>query len=537
MKSKSKIMKSFILTIVLSCFIFSAFAQLPAPNFNEEKNGSHYSKTITVDELKAHLSIIASDEFEGRETGTEALNKAAEYITEQLRSYGIEPLEQLNNSYFQQVPYEVQQWEKVVVKANGEEFKIMRDFYAWVGLSQHMPSIDAKEIMFLGYGIDHETYSDYKGVDVKDKVIIIHEGEPLDANGLSIITGTKEGTKWNWKMKLEAAYKHGAKLVLVISPNTMKTINRYGNWLIEPSINLFKGKEEITMANHMFISPSMAKGIFGKKFKKIVAANQTLLETKKPQSIMVSTDFKAEMNKTYKVVNSNNILGFIEGTDEAKKEEVVIVSAHYDHIGKRGEDVFNGADDNGTGTTALLEMAQALMQAKSDGVGPRRSVLFLWVAGEEKGLLGSEFYAEHPVFPLANTVADVNVDMIGRTDKEYAKKGTSDYIHVIGSNRLSTELHTINENANKQTVNIILDYKYNDESDPNRYYYRSDHYNFAKNGIPSIFYFSGVHDDYHKSTDTVDKIEFEKMQKIATLIFHTAWELANREERIKVDVK
>ena len=243
------------------------------------------------------------------------------------------------------------------------------------------------------------------------------------------------------------------------------------------------------------------------------------------------------MNKTSKIVNSNNILGFIEGTDPKKKDEVVIVSAHYDHIGKRDDDIFNGADDNGTGTTALLEMAQAFAQAKADGIGPRRSVLFLWVAGEEKGLLGSKYYSENPIFPLENTIADVNVDMIGRTDKEYSKKGTSEYIHVIGSDRLSTELHAINESMNEQHVNIILDYKYNDKKDPNRYYYRSDHYNFAKNGIPSIFYFSGVHEDYHKATDTVDKIEFEKMQKITTLIFHVAWELSNREKRIEVDVE
>ena len=533
-------MKSYIITLLLSCFVLSAFAQMPPPDYIAKQEGKTYAKTITVGEMKKHLTIIASDEFAGRETATEGAQKAAKYITGQLESFGIKPLKQLGNSYYQKVPYQFQQWGDVTVNANGNEYKIMRDFYAFASANVDMPKIDAEEIMFLGYGIDHEEYSDYKGVDIKGKVIMIHAGEPRDASGLSIITGTKKGSMWKWKQKVKAAHKHGAKLVLIISPNTMKTINRYGNYLIEPSISLFtdeKEEKEVTMANHMFISPSMAKGVLGKKFKKIGKANKKLLSSKTPQNLTIETDFKAQMNKTYKVVNTNNILGFIEGTDERKKDEVVIVSAHYDHIGQRGDDIFNGADDNGTGTTALLEMAQAFSQAQKDGIGPRRSVLFLWVAGEEKGLLGSQYYSENPIFPLENTVADVNVDMIGRTDKEYSKKGTSEYIHVIGSDRLSTELHSINEDMNKQHTNLILDYKYNDKKDPNRYYYRSDHYNFAKHGIPSIFYFSGVHEDYHKATDTVDKIEFVKMQKIATLIFYTAWELANREKRIEVDVK
>ena len=530
-------MKSLTITLLLSCFVLSAFAQLPPPDYMEKKEGITYAKTITVDEMKKHLNIIASDEFEGRETGTEGANKAAKYITSQLESFGVKPLKQLGDSYYQKVAYSFQEWGDVTVSANGHEYKIMRDFYSFASGNVDMPEITADEIMFLGYGIDHEDYSDYKGVDVKGKVIIIQEGEPRDASGLSIITGTKKGSKFKSQQKMAAAYQNGVKLVLVISPNTMKTINRYGNYLIEPSISLFNEGKEQTMANHMFISPSMAKGVLGKKFNKIGKTNKKLLKTKTPQNITIATDFKAQMNKTAEVVNTSNILGFIEGIDPEKKDEVVIVSAHYDHIGKRGEDVFNGADDNGTGTTALLEMVQAFAQAKADGIGPRRSVLFLWVAGEEKGLLGSEYYSENPIFPLENTVADINVDMIGRTDKEYAEKGTSDYIHVIGSDRLSTELHAINENMNQKHTNIILDYKYNDKKDPNRYYYRSDHYNFAKNGIPSIFYFSGVHEDYHKATDTVDKIEFVKMQKIAKLIFHVAWQLSNQEKRIEVDVE
>jgi Zn-dependent M28 family amino/carboxypeptidase len=213
---------------------------------------------------------------------------------------------------------------------------------------------------------------------------------------------------------------------------------------------------------------------------------------------------------------------------------VLIVTAHYDHIGRRGNSIFNGADDNGSGTSTVLEIAQAFTLAKQAGVGPRRSVLFMLVSGEEKGLLGSEFYVNHPLFPLENTIANINVDMVGRVDEKHA--ADPNYIYVIGSDRLSTTLHEINEAANDKYTQLELDYTYNAEDDPNRYYYRSDHYNFAERGIPAVFYFNGTHADYHQDTDTVDKINFEKMVHIGQLVFYTAWELANRNERIKVDV-
>ena len=191
------------------------------------------------------------------------------------------------------------------------------------------------------------------------------------------------------------------------------------------------------------------------------------------------------------------------------------------------------ADDDGSGTVALLELAEAFSAAKKEGKGPRRSVLIMPVAGEEKGLLGSQYYSKNPVYPIENTVADLNIDMIGRIDEKH--EGNPDYIYIIGSNMLSTELHQINEQANTAFTKLELDYTFNKKDDPNQYYYRSDHYNFAKNNIPVIFYFNGVHADYHKATDTVDKINFQKMEKITRLVFYTAWELANREERIVVD--
>jgi Peptidase family M28 len=232
-----------------------------------------------------------------------------------------------------------------------------------------------------------------------------------------------------------------------------------------------------------------------------------------------------------KLNDSENIWAFIEGSE--KPEEIIVISAHYDHVGMKNGEVFNGADDDGSGTVALLEIAQAFNEAKKQGFGPKRSILFLHVTGEEHGLHGSRYYSENPLFPIENTVADINIDMIGRRDTLHPK--TNNYIYVIGSDRLSSELHTINEEVNAKYTQLELDYKYNDRKDPERIYFRSDHYNFAKKGIPAIFFFNGIHADYHQSSDTPDKIEYDALAKRAQLAFVLAWELANRPERIKVD--
>ena len=231
-----------------------------------------------------------------------------------------------------------------------------------------------------------------------------------------------------------------------------------------------------------------------------------------------------------KWIKGENVLGYIEGTD--LKDELIIITAHYDHLGKHDSLIFNGADDDGSGTVAAMEIAEAFMLAKKSGNGPRRSVLIMPVSGEEKGLLGSKYYANNPIYPLENTVANLNIDMIGRIGDF---KDNPNYVYLIGSDMLSTELHNISEDVNKKHIGLELDYTFNKEDDPNRYYYRSDHYNFAKNNIPVIFYFNGLHEDYHKVTDTVEKINFQKIETIARLVFLTAWELANRDDRIIVD--
>lgn len=231
--------------------------------------------------------------------------------------------------------------------------------------------------------------------------------------------------------------------------------------------------------------------------------------------------------------DSENIWAYIEGSE--KPDEILVISAHYDHVGIKDGDVYNGADDDGSGTVAVMEIAKAFAKAKKDGHGPKRSILFLHVTGEEHGLHGSRYYSENPLFPIANTITDINIDMIGRRDVEHAK--SNNYVYVIGADRLSTELHNTVVSQNEKYTKVDLDFKFNDPKDPNHFYERSDHYNFAKNGIPAVFFFNGVHEDYHGKGDEPQKIEYDALTKRAQLAFVVAWDLANRANRPVVDKK
>ena len=238
------------------------------------------------------------------------------------------------------------------------------------------------------------------------------------------------------------------------------------------------------------------------------------------------------LNIRGKNVKTENVVAIIPGSENP--EEYIVISAHLDHVGQKNGQIYNGADDDGSGNVAMLEIAEAFQIAVKENNRPKRSIIFLHVTGEEKGLLGSRYYTENPLYPLKETIANLNIDMIGRLDPKRVDKDPN-YIYLIGSDKLSNELHEVSELVNRKYTNLILDYTFNAENDPNRFYYRSDHYNFAKNGIPVIFYFNGTHEDYHQPTDTADKINYDVLQKRAKLIFHTAWELANMPNRIKLN--
>ncbi|RYY11702.1 MAG: M28 family peptidase, partial [Cytophagaceae bacterium] len=284
-------------------------------------------------------------------------------------------------------------------------------------------------------------------------------------------------------------------------------------------------------SNAFFVSPEMGAALLGTTPAGLAAYRQAVAAAGRPVAPLQAQPLTLDIARVTAPFTTENVLGYLEGTD--KKDEVVVLSAHYDHVGTPYGAVYNGADDNGSGTVSLLALARAFAQAKKDGHGPRRSLLFLATTGEEKGLLGSRYYTDHPVFPLANTVADLNLDMIGRVDS--AHQGRAPYLYLIGADRLSQELNAVSEATNQQYNPLALDYKYNDPKDPQHLYTRSDHYNFAKHGVPVIYYTSGLHADYHLPTDDVEKIDFPALARRDQLIFHTAWALANRDQRVAVD--
>lgn len=519
-----------ILLLALSQAI--AFAQFQQPV------AERLAQTITAAELQVHAKALASKEFEGRETGTEGQQKAAAYLAGIFEGYGL-PKIGADNSYLQKISFIAENWSNIEFELNGTALKRFVDFYAYPTASTDVEKNIGQEVLFLGYGIDDAGYNDYAKADVAGKAILIYAGEPFGKDSLSVATGQRGASKWSldWRNKLRAAKTHGVTAVFIIDPDFKNNVASARKAILNNQMQLGWGEEpEKWYANGYFVSSETARKIVGDQLKAIAKARKKIQKKGAPQSaIGLPCTFQVSQQKKVRQLNGDNVLGYVEGTDPNLKSEVLVVTAHYDHLGKRGDDIYYGADDNASGTSAVLEVAQAFVEAKKRGEGPRRSVLFMLVSGEEKGLLGSQYYAENPIFPLENTIANVNVDMIGRQDEKH--KANPDYIYVIGADRLSSELHEINEMANATHTKLELDYTFNEESDPNRYYYRSDHYNFAKNGVPAIFYFSGVHEDYHGTGDTPDKLNYEKMEKITHLVFYTAWELANRDKRIVVDKK
>ena len=490
------------------CFTTTILAQNPLK----------YAKIINASELKEKLYIYASDEFEGREAGTEGEKKAVEYLKNTYLSLGIAPA-QANGDYFQKVPLKLMKTPNVSITIGDNKYNYYNDFISVA--TSDSATIHTDEFVFVGYGIKSNTYNDYKNLEVKDKVVVAVFGEPKDENGNYLVSGTKDISKWsNGRQSLSSkrnlAKELGAKAFILID---QPMFERYSSY--------YKAVEKRGGESNL------ALDVDTNAFYGFLADDEMGAQLIKDTNGTYNKAISISYNNTSEKISSENVVAIIPGSE--KPEEYIILSAHLDHVGMHDGEVFNGADDDGSGTIAILEIAKSFQAAVENGEGPKRSIVFLHVTAEEKGLLGSQYYTDFdPVVALENTVANLNIDMIGRTDPK-RKKGRRNYIYLIGSDKLSTELHELSEEVNKQYTNIELDYTYNDENDPNRFYYRSDHYNFAKNNIPIIFYFNGTHADYHKATDTPDKIEYDLLENRTRLVFYTAWKLANREERVVVD--
>lgn len=479
-----------------------------------------YAAFLTEGNLREHLTVLASDEYEGREVGTRGEKMAAAYIMEQFKRYGIPPIADaeakglLPDGYRQEFPLVVSHIGGIGMQVGGKPYTFMKDYFYFNESLQE--DLKVSEVMLV---------------------------TPLTAGGMRLGGGGKVTMLWDADGKgssspwldmnamSDMVKGTGVEVLLIVEETAGELMERFGAMMQRGRMRLGgnekKGRKDGLQV--MVITPELGEALLAAAGLKRKKALKQAAEKRVTLKVSVAFSGKSQDEQ----LTGQNVLAYVEGTD--KKDELVVVTAHLDHIGVENGEVYNGADDDGSGTVAVLGMAEAFAKAKADGHGPRRSMLFMTVSGEEKGLFGSRWYTDDPVFPLANTVANLNIDMIGRVDSTH--EGNDHYVYVIGSKRLSSELGEILEQQNATYTQLELDYTFDADDDPNRFYYRSDHYNFAKHGIPVAFFFNGVHEDYHGPYDEVDKIRFDLLHQRALLVFHTAWELANREDRPVVDGK
>jgi hypothetical protein len=469
-----------------------------------------FCKSINKDIAYKHLSVLASDKFNGRATGAKGGWMAANYIKRYFKNIGLKG--PVSSKYFQSSKLSYTKYSQSL-KIGNKVMMEWKDFLPGeVTYSDFI--LNADKLLFFSYDFNVDPKISIPSVEGR-LVLIVH----------------------SLKLRENVKYlrDHGAAGILVANRQMDFRTDEIAKSRSK-SKNLHFSSSSSEKVNQPYISLNT------KTANLILQAGYTSLEKisrdNKPIILNINIPIKGSFSCWEEPVKADNVLVFFEGSDPVLKNEILVISSHYDHLGgvksPPGMDkIANGADDNGSGTTGLLMIANAFMQAKAAGKGPKRSILFVTFTGEELGKLGSQWYTDHPVFPLENTIANLNIDMIGRGDKEH--ENNKDFVYIIGSNMLSSDLHEKVLKANQEHVNLVLDERFNNRTDPNQYYYRSDHYNFAKHRIPVIFFFNGVHEDYHKPSDEIKKIDFPRLVKRTELVYYTAWELANAPVRPKVD--
>ncbi len=492
------------------------------------------AESITPADLRAHLEFIASDELEGRDTPSRGLDIAGMYIVSHLKRWGLKPGGE-NGTYYQTLTIRTDQvrTDSSVVRIGTQEFRYGEGFVA-----RAVPLSAEAQPVYVGYGWSNPTQSidPYRGLDVREKVLVVLGGFPKQVVQLGLEKAQQEG----WVSPEENARRRGARAILRIDPLLMERLERQSRMWARRRLVEELDREEpsvplIVPARAMLDALCQGEEVSADELIQRAQSG----EAGEPFTFRASKRLHIEIAVQTTRETARNVIAIAEGSDPVLKNEYVVVGAHLDHVGvgtprRPGEDViYNGADDDGSGTVALLEMAEAI----AHGARPRRSVLFIWHVGEEKGLWGSRLFTEHPTVPLQNLIAEVNIDMIGRskplnnTNPRNADLSEPDEIFVIGPRLASPDLGKVLERVNASYLKLRLNPRYDDPSDPERLYYRSDHYSYARKGIPVIFFFSGLHEDYHQPSDHVDKIDFEKMAKVTRTIYGLVWSIADQEER------
>lgn len=527
-----------------------------------------YQQTITASDLAGHLYTFSSDYFQGRETTTDGQKLAAYYLAGQYRKIGLKPAGTATSpdslspeAYFQ--PFNVyarslnEAHLEVVVNGETTTTAVFMPGQQYDDLILAFGNVEetTADVVFAGYGIKDSTlaYDDFaalqaEGIDLSNRWVLLLPNEPLVDSTRSLLPTPDGRPSTNWTVgssKISAARQFGPAGFLIVGDagprvddGWIEVIRRsarrespVGSLSLEP----WGSTSQFPPA--YIISSRLANEILGPTGRTVAELIQDINEDLEPVVFEIEgVTVTSTIPSPNAPLETENVIAYIEGNDPVLKDEVVVLTSHYDHVGVNPaltpDGIYNGADDNGSGTVALLEIAEAFMEATLDGYGPRRSIVFLNVSGEEKGLLGSAYYTDvEPVFPIDKTVANLNLDMVGRYDPS-RQSPDSHYVYIIGSNLISQELHDINTGVNELTgIRLELDERYNRLDDPNRLYARSDQWNFGKHGIPFIFYFTGLHEDYHKPGDEAHKIAYPRMADIAQLVFATAWQIANQDTR------
>ncbi len=513
-----------------NCFLQGiVLLSLSMPVHAQKSNPAEYAKIVNSENLRKHLTIIASDEMEGRETGTAGQRKAAAYIESQFKLLGLTFPEQLKG--FQQFyPLQIDSLVNTSLSIDEEKQVFGTDFIIPL-IQNESGTIKSNDIVFVGYGIDDPAYSNYKDVYVKGKTVLFFLGEPKK-DGKYFIHPEGKVSAWSFpglQKKLQVAAEKGAVAALVVNPAQESFTQRMADQAKKTNVYYPPAPKTTAVVNHIQLSHTLAKKLVSDSL--ISLAKSGLLPQ---QAIDINKPLVVEFKKYTSTIEASNVIGVVEGSD--KKDEYVFLTAHYDHLGIRDGKIYNGADDDGSGTVAVIQMAEAFMKAKKEGNGPRRTVVFMTVSGEEKGLWGSEYYSDHPIFPLEKTSVDLNTDMIGRIDTERKTPDSANYVYVVGHDKISSDLPAISETTNNAYTKLVFDYKFDDPNDPHRIYFRSDHYNFARKGVPVLFFYDGMlKADYHKPTDDIEWINWPLFEKRAQMIFYTAWEMANRNEMLVRD--
>lgn len=475
---------------------------IPAPTFGQENPSKYLVQSISKSALQSHVKYLSSDELMGRENGKKGQKLAAVYIMQQFKKAGIKPI---LGTYFQDVPFVEVNPEKIKFKINDHELQFIKDFEHHKNFDNI--SISKAKTVFVSYGRTKDLKKANDKYNLDNKVVFMVGGSDVE----SIFSINK---------RVQEAQEKGASAVVII--DDAGGFASDSTYLLEREQSL--KKEFSHSIPVLFIGEHFADSLFKAEDFDFQKWSRKKLKKRKVRNLKATIEIDVKIvNRTQK---GENVMAFIPGNE--RKSEIVILLAHYDHLGKKGNLIFNGADDNATGTAALIEIAKTLNLSQSKGNGFSRSVLVVLTTGEEHGLLGSRQYVKDPLFSLDQTFAVINVDMIGRTDEKH--QNNPNYVYLIGSDFISPVLKNICESQSKGSTKIKLDYTYNSKKHPQRFYYRSDHYPFAKRNIPCAFYFSGTHKDYHESTDTFEKVDFKKVHLLTKLIFKTAWALLNTKQ-------